>query len=119
MLGNLMDALVPKVVNGYEFYEQVGTGGFGIVYRALQPTLGRTVAIKVILPEHANQPEFARRFEQEAHLIARLEHPHIVPLYDYWQDASGAYLVMRWLPETVRQRISTSTALIERRRRST
>jgi serine/threonine protein kinase/predicted ATPase len=100
-----MNALAQTVVNGYEFYERVGAGGFGIVYRALQPALGREVAIKVILPEHASQPEFTWRFEQEARLIARLEHPHIVPLYDYWQDASGAYLVMRWLPETVRQRV--------------
>ncbi len=100
-----MYALAQTVINGYEFYEQVGAGGFGIVYRALQPALGRTVAIKIILPEHASQPEFARRFEQEARLIAHLEHPHIVPLYDYWQDASGAFLVMRWLPETVRQRV--------------
>lgn len=100
-----MNALKQTVVNGYEFCERVGADGFGIVYRALQPALGREVAIKVILPEHANQPEFTRRFEQDARLIARLEHPHIVPLYDYWQDTSGAYLVMRWLPTTVRQRI--------------
>ena len=100
-----MDALTHKLINGYEFRERVGAGGFGIVYRALQPALGREVAIKVILPEHANHPDFARRFEQEARLIARLEHPHIVPLFDYWHDASGAYLVMRWLPETVRQRV--------------
>lgn len=101
-----------RVINGYEFLEQVGAGGFGVVYRALQPTLGREVAIKVILPEHVRHPEFARRFEQEARLIARLEHPHIVPLYDYWQDASGAYLVMRWLPETVRQRIQNRPFLL-------
>src|SRR5664279_1786689 len=103
-----MDALAQKVVNGYEFYEKVGAGGFGVVYRALQPALGREVAIKVILPEHASHPEFTRRFELEARLIAHLEHPHIVPLYDYWQDSSGAYLVMRWLPETVRQRVQSS-----------
>ena len=53
--------------------------------------------MKVILPELANQPEFVRRFEVEAQLIARLENLHIVPLYDYWRDESGAFLVMRWL----------------------
>ncbi len=100
-----------RVVNGYEFLEPVGAGGFGVVYRARQAAVGREVAIKVIQPQYANQPEFARRFEQEARLIARLEHPHIVPLYDYWQDADGAFLVMRWLPQTVRSRLQTEGEL--------
>ena len=55
----------------------------------------REVAIKIILPEHASQPDFIRRFEVEAQLVAQLEHLHIVPLYDYWRDPEGAYLVMR------------------------
>jgi WD40 repeat protein/serine/threonine protein kinase/nucleoside diphosphate kinase len=85
------------VLKGYELHERIGTGGFGAVYRAYQPLLGREVAVKAILPEHANHPDFVRRFEAEAQLIARLEHPHIVPLYDYWRDPDGAYLVMRWI----------------------
>ena len=55
----------------------------------------REVAVKIILPEFANQPDFIRRFETEAQLVAQLEHLHIVPLYDYWRDPEGAYLVMR------------------------
>jgi ABC-type oligopeptide transport system substrate-binding subunit/serine/threonine protein kinase/predicted ATPase len=86
-----------RTVRGYELQERVGSGGFGVVYRAFQPAVGRAVAVKVILPEYANQAEFVRRFEREAQLVARLEHPHIVPLYDYWREAEGAYLVMRWL----------------------
>ena len=84
-------------IKGYEIADRIGSGGFGAVYRAYQTTLGREVAIKIILPGLANQPEFIRRFETEAQLIARLEHLHIVPLYDYWRDPEGAYLVMRWL----------------------
>src|SRR5664279_971007 len=91
----------PRFLKGFELRERIGAGGFGIVYRAYQSAVGRDVAIKVILPEHANQPEFVRRFEIEAQLIARLEHPHIVPLYDYWRDPTGAYLVMRWLPSSL------------------
>ena len=49
------------------------------------------------IPHLANDPEFIRRFEAEAQLVARLEHPHIVPLYDYWREPGGAYLVMRCL----------------------
>jgi WD40 repeat protein/serine/threonine protein kinase len=85
----------PRVLRGYELREKLGEGGFGAVYRAYQPVIDREVAIKVILPEHANQPEFIRNFETEARYIARLEHPHIVPLFDYWRDPDGAYLVMR------------------------
>ena len=55
------------------------------------------MAVKVIRPEFVNRAEFVRRFEAEAHLVALLEHPHIVPLYDYWRDPDGAYLVTRWL----------------------
>ena len=86
-----------SVLRGYRLYEQIGSGSFGAVYRAFQPEVGREVAIKVILPQYANQPDFIRRFETEAQIVARLEHPHIVPLYDYWREPDGAYLVMRWL----------------------
>jgi WD40 repeat protein/serine/threonine protein kinase len=86
-----------QTIKGYKILERIGSGGFGAVYRAYQTTLGREVAVKVILPGLSNQPEFIRRFEQEAQLVARLEHLHIVPLYDYWRDPDGAYLVMRWL----------------------
>jgi len=86
-----------KTVKGYQLLERIGSGGFGVVYRAYQTTVGREVAIKIILPHFANHPDFIRRFESEAQLIARLEHPFIVPLYDYWRDPEGAYLVMRWL----------------------
>jgi WD40 repeat protein/serine/threonine protein kinase len=86
-----------QAIKGYELHERIGTGGFGAVYRASQTTIGREVAVKIVLPTLANQPEFIRRFESEAQVVARLEHPHIVPLHDYWRDADGAYLVMRWL----------------------
>jgi WD40 repeat protein/DNA-binding SARP family transcriptional activator len=86
-----------RSVRGYELREQVGAGDFGVVYRAYQPSVGREVAIKVIRPELVNQAPFVRGFEAEAQLVAQLEHPHVVALYDYWRDPEGAYLVMRWL----------------------
>ena len=87
-----------RIIRGYDLLECIGTGNAGAVYRAYQPILGREVAVKVILPQFANQPEFIRRFEVEAQLVARLEHLHIVPLYDYWREPDGAYLVMRLYP---------------------
>jgi WD40 repeat protein/serine/threonine protein kinase len=84
-------------LRGYRLLEQVGAGSFGAVHRAFQPQVGREVAIKTIHARFANDPEFIRRFEAEAQLIARLEHPHVVPMYDFWREPSGAYLVMRYL----------------------
>ncbi len=82
-------------VRGYELRDRMGERGSGVLYRAFQPSVGREVAIKVVRPELANDPTFIRRFEAEAQLVARLEHPHIVPLYDYWREPGAAYLVMR------------------------
>ncbi|MDX1991445.1 MAG: protein kinase [bacterium] len=92
-----MQNLSGSVIKGYELRDLIGEGGFGAVYRAYQPLIRREVAVKIILPQYANRAEFIRRFETEAQLVARLEHPFIVPLYDYWREPSGAYLVMRWL----------------------
>lgn len=92
-----MEDLTGKIIGGYEMRELVGAGGMGMVYRAYQRSVGREVAVKLILPQYANQPEFIRKFEAEAQMVARLEHPYIVPLYDFWREPSGAYLVMRWL----------------------
>ena len=89
--------LTGKSIKSYEIADLLGEGGFGVVYRARQETVLRDVAVKVIKPKYANSPEFIRRFESEAQVVARLEHPHIVPLYDYWRDPDGAYLVMRYL----------------------
>ena len=84
-------------VRGFRLLERVGEGSFGVVHRAFQPLVEREVAVKVVRPELANDPDFIRRFEVEAQLVARLEHPHIVPLYDYWREPGGAFLVMRLL----------------------
>src|SRR5439155_911672 len=84
-------------LRGYRLLERVGEGAFGEVHRAAQPALAREVAVKVVHHTYADDPEFIRRFESEAQLVARLEHPRIVPLYDYWRDPDGAYLVMRFL----------------------
>ncbi|MEP7112553.1 MAG: BTAD domain-containing putative transcriptional regulator [Ilumatobacteraceae bacterium] len=86
-----------KLLRGYTIHELLGQGGFGRVFAATQPGTNREVAIKAIRPDLANLPEFIQRFEAEAQLVARLEHPHIVPLYDYWRDPGGAYLVFRLL----------------------
>lgn len=86
-----------KTIKSYLISTLLGEGGYGVVYRAEQTAVFRDVAIKVILPRFANSPEFIRRFESEAQVVARLEHPHVVPLYDYWREPDSAFLVMRYL----------------------
>jgi WD40 repeat protein/transcriptional regulator with XRE-family HTH domain len=92
-----LEDLSGRAIRGYQLGEKIGAGAFGAVYRGVQPLVEREVAIKIILPQYANHPDFIRRFEAEAQLVARLEHPHIVPLYDYWREPGVAYLVMRLL----------------------
>jgi len=92
-----MDDLTGRTLRGYEIREKIGEGGNGAIYKAYQTEVGRDVVVKVILSRFADSPEFVQRFEIEAKLVAQLEHPHIVPLHNYWRDESGAFLVMRWL----------------------
>ena len=86
-----------RALRGYRLGEQLGEGSLAVVFRGTQPSVGRDVAVKVIRAELANRPEFVRRFEAEAQIVASLEHPHIVPLYDYWREPERAYLVLRYL----------------------
>jgi DNA-binding SARP family transcriptional activator/WD40 repeat protein len=91
------DVSMGRPLRGYVIHEAIGEGTFGRVYSATQPGTERKVAIKAIRPDLADSSEFIRRFDAEARLVARLEHPHIVPLYDYWREPGGAYLVFRLL----------------------
>ena len=86
-----------RPARGYVLHEVIGAGAFGTVHRAVHGAVGREVAVKVIRRELADDPLFIRRFETEAQLVASLEHPNIVPVYDYWREPGGAYLVFRLL----------------------
>jgi len=89
---------VGQSLRGYEIRDFVQQGGFGAVYRAFQDSIHRDVAIKSIDDKNiVKNIDFIRRFEIEAQIIARLEHPHIVPIYDFWREPDSAFIVMRWL----------------------
>jgi tRNA A-37 threonylcarbamoyl transferase component Bud32 len=80
-------ALVPGSSAGpYRIVEPLGRGGMASVYKAYEPALDRYVALKVLPREFLHDPDFAKRFEREAKAIARLEHPNIVPIYNYAID---------------------------------
>lgn len=86
----------PKTIGRYEVSQELDVGGMAIVYLARDPRVKRDVAIKVLMPTLARDPEFRQRFVREAETIARLEHPAIVPLYDVG-DENELYLVMRYM----------------------
>jgi len=93
-----MDKLQPgQMLGPYQIIEQIGEGGMASVYKAYQPSMDRNVAIKVLPSQLADSAEFTQRFQQEARIIAKLEHPHILPVFDYGESDGITYLVMRYL----------------------
>jgi serine/threonine-protein kinase len=82
------------VANRYLLREQLGRGGMGVVWRAHDERLGREVALKVLHPWVADDPELRERFEREAAALARLEHPNVVRLYDVLENDGQTVLVM-------------------------
>jgi sugar lactone lactonase YvrE len=92
--------VVPDVgseVAGYRIVALVSRGGGGVVYRAKHLSLDRTVALKLLAPELAADPEFQRRFKREAKMAAELEHPYIIPVYDAGNADGVLYLAMRFV----------------------
>lgn len=95
-----MSAATPAFdIPGYRIVRPLGEGGMATVYLALQTALGRQVAIKVLAVQRAPSEELVRRFEQETRLIARLDHPHIVSIYEVGRTSTGQlYYTMPYLP---------------------
>jgi serine/threonine protein kinase len=93
-----MDTIQPgQMLGPYRIISQVGRGGMATVYKAYQPSVDRYVAIKVLPSQLAESKEFTTRFQQEARIIARLEHPHILPVFDYGESEGVSYFVMRYM----------------------
>src|SRR5262245_43340064 len=90
-------AMIDTHLGPYELREAIGQGGMATVYRAYQPTVDRYVAVKVIHAAILHDERTLDRFRREARLIARLEHPHILPVYDFDGSHAPPYIVMRYL----------------------
>ncbi len=89
----------PFEIPGYRFVRRIGRGGMASVYLALQDSLKRPVAIKILSSEQIPGEKMSARFEQEARTIARLDHPHIVSIYDVGRDNDGQlFYTMPYLP---------------------
>jgi serine/threonine protein kinase len=87
-----------KLNDRYEINELLGQGGMSSVYRAEDPNLRRTVAIKMIHPHLSRDPSFVSRFEEEASSVAQLRNPHIIQVYDFANDADTYYMVLEFVP---------------------
>jgi hypothetical protein len=85
-----------------EILDRMGQGGMSEVWRAWQPDLDRFLAIKILPPEVDRDPAFAERFNREARALARLNHPHIVSIYDFGEIEGLYFFVMEYLPITLR-----------------
>ena len=85
-------------IGRYEVIEKLGKGGMATVYLASDPYIKRQVAVKVLPKQFTHDPEFRIRFQQEAQVVAALEHAYIVPIYDFGELEDQPFIVMRYLP---------------------
>jgi len=98
---------VGENIGPYQLLEKIAEGGMGTVFKAYHPALDRYVALKIIHPAHREDETFAARFQREARVVAKLEHPNIVPVYDYAEYEGLAYLVMKYIEgSTLKNRLS-------------
>ena len=102
-----MPFTVGENVGPYRIIEQLGQGGMATVYKAYHAALDRYVALKVLHPAFGEDPSFEARFQREAKLVAKLEHPNIVPVYDYSEHEKQPFLVMKFIEgETLKARMA-------------
>src|SRR5258708_18007588 len=84
-------------IAGYQIEQQIGRGGMAVVYRAFDPRLGRSVALKILAPELANDIAFRERFNREMRSAAAVDHPHILPVYDARAAHASLFIPMRYV----------------------
>ena len=87
----------PLGADNYQIGHEIARGGMGAVYRGIQRSLERPVAIKILFPEFATDPNFVERFRREAQAAANLNHPNIVGVYDWGQEGGTYFIVMEYI----------------------
>ena len=92
-----MEDLTGKQLGPYQIISALGEGGMAAVYKAYQPAMDRYVALKVLPRHFASDPQFIARFQQEAKILAKLQHPHILPVHDFGDAEGYTYIVMPYV----------------------
>jgi len=92
-----MTELIGQTIRNYQVTDFVGKGGHGTVYKARHTESGQDVAIKIMLEKHSEDDILIQRLQQEARIIQDLQHPHIVPLIESWDQERRVYMVMPWI----------------------
>lgn len=92
-----MSSLIGTTLGQYEIVDNIGQGGMATVYLGRQPSMDRLVAVKVLPPHPGLDEQFRRRFELEARTIGNLQHPNILPVYDYGADRGILYIVSAYI----------------------
>ncbi|MFZ6031525.1 MAG: protein kinase domain-containing protein [Chloroflexota bacterium] len=101
-----MPFIVGETIGPYRLVEQLGQGGMATVFKAYHASLDRYVAIKALHPAFMEDPNFLARFQREARVVAKLDHPNIVPVYDFAEHEGRPYLVMKFIEgETLKARL--------------
>jgi len=101
-----MTLTIGENVGPYRVIAQLGQGGMATVYKAYHASLDRYVAIKVLHPAFKEDTTFLARFQREARVLAKLEHPNIIPIYDFADHEGHPYLVMKYVEgETLKARL--------------
>ncbi len=110
---------VGEVIGPYRVVEQLGQGGMATVCKANHAALDRYVALKVLHPAFQEDPSFLARFQREARLVAKLDHPNIVPIYDFAEHEGRPYLVMKFIEgETLKARLKRGCGIWNNRWRA-
>ena len=110
------DAQIGRTLAGYEIEGRLGRGAAGTVYRARQISLGRTVALKILSKKLASEPEFVRHFLDEGRAAARLNHPHVVQVYDAGRQDDEYYISMEFCENGTLQELLARKGTLDPRR---
>jgi len=104
-----MPFMIGESVGPYKIIAQIGQGGMATVFKAHHAALDRFVALKVLYSDLGQDPTFTARFKREARVVAKLDHPNIVPVYDFAEEDGHPYLVMKFIEgETLKERMTRS-----------
>lgn len=88
---------VVKTIGKYEIVSELGRGGMGVVYKVKQPGINRVLVLKTLLSNISSDPVSVKRFHKEAQMISTLQHPNIIPIYDFGEENGFPYFVMQFI----------------------